>query len=781
MSNDAIESLLAEASRLYNEGSYRQAIQKWQEVLALDPNNQKAKESVKIAALLSDTWSENADAGPGAEAPAEPPSPEQQELQESLGRIRGMLETRNFQTAMAECEAFAARFPESDEIKQLADQARSGLESAPFIRVALERAARELKTGQFQTVEILCRKVLALDAGNRQARTYLLMAQRRTPGAAGPTEASETPEPASVAPEEAAEPVPPATLDVTESAGPEDAGMTMAIPTPFDPATAPEMASPADAGGADPLAALAQEMGGDISPMDLAGAGEPAGALDPGMVGEAAGAAPQEEVSAYAPMPTPEAGSEVDASQIESIPLGGAPEPGPPQTRRGNELVQEGSIYQGPEGEEAGSAPSPGSAMGGAVPGDGDTAEMAGSSLPPPDLADPTSGGPPPAAPRKGMGRPAKTGAKPAASGAEKEAETHRPRLAPKPSPAAAGAARDVARAVGARVRKAVVSMLVKVAVLALGVGLWIVREEIKQRFFPSSADAVEEESEQDSRPAPRPGVVPVVGPAGTADPAAPDRTPAAAPEEGAGVDAEGGEAVAPAPSESVAAGSAAPNGGTDAATRQAAGANPGLAAAAPAAALASAREAAQGDSQAAESELPADPVARQEVAQKKLAEAQRLINQGKSRQARELLSQALEIDPVLFEARDLLEQIDTQLADMQRFDDDVRTVNRAFEEGDYHSALWKLYRLADAFPTVRTWNYNIAASWYNWGVKLLKAGNCREAIEKLDDTLKINPNDREAIRQKTVAERYLARPKDTAYFSYVDALNLRPLKPMVR
>jgi Flp pilus assembly protein TadD len=76
-------------------------------------------------------------------------------------------------------------------------------------------------------------------------------------------------------------------------------------------------------------------------------------------------------------------------------------------------------------------------------------------------------------------------------------------------------------------------------------------------------------------------------------------------------------------------------------------------------------------------------------------------------------------------------------------------------------------------------WDRNIAAAWYNWGVTLLKAANCREAIEKFNEVLAVIPQDREAVRLRAVAERYLQRDKDAAYYSYVDGLNLRPLEPI--
>jgi tetratricopeptide (TPR) repeat protein len=207
----------------------------------------------------------------------------------------------------------------------------------------------------------------------------------------------------------------------------------------------------------------------------------------------------------------------------------------------------------------------------------------------------------------------------------------------------------------------------------------------------------------------------------------------------------------------------------------------PSPGAAQPAAAAAPATEPEPAVVEPARPALPVDPVARQNLALKRLAEGKALMRQNELEEARAALSEALEIDPVLFEARDRLDELERKIQEEARFGEDVRTIVSSFEAGDYHSALWKMYRMQEAFPEIRSWDVNMAASWYNWGVKLLKAGNSRDAVEKFDEALKINPHDREAIRQKTVAERYQSRPRDASFNAYVDGLTLRPLLPIRR
>jgi tetratricopeptide (TPR) repeat protein len=689
MSNDAIEQLLAEASRLYNEGDYRRATQKWEEVLSLDPENQKARESIKIASLLSDTWSEGGgEPAPEAAAPG-PQSPQEIQLEEGLARIRTKIEARDFQGAFADCEALAPSVGDHDELKSLTDQARSGLEAEPFIKAALERAQKELQASNFEMVQVLCSKILSLDAGNRSARDYLVMAQRRTSG-----EESQR----------------------TAAAAPNEVPQDVAKPTAAqEAAPATPAATQADA-TEDPLAALGMELDADLSPMDLAGAvGEeatPVSAVPPPVVDAAATPAAQDqsggagvgasgsaspESQALPVKPPPEVEQEIDATDLQSIPIAGAAS-AQPVTRQGSEIIQDGSVYAGAEAGEEGLGPelTDGSAqdlspeLGDSAGGAGLIAELG--VLPPipqmdADTADPAFSEGPVAA--------------------------RRPRA---PRPAAAPAREQKG---GGGLLRAVASVLL---LGALGAGGWF----LYQTYF-SPVD---------------PGLAPADPPTGVAAAAGPSV------EGGEGPVAQDAKAGADLDAAEAAAEDSSPSGE-------------------------------ELQVEAAPSSPSEDPAARTAMAQARYQEARRQVRSGNLRQAKVVLEEALVFDPMLFEAKDLYDEISQQLLEAERFEQDIATVRRSMQDHDYHSALWKLYRLQESFPSVAGWDYNIASAWYNWGVLLLKAGNLREAMEKFDEVLGIYPNDHEAIRQRRVGERYIGRARDRAYHSYVDALDMRPFKPI--
>ena len=699
MSSEAIEALLAEASRLYNEGDYRTAIQKWQEVLGLDPNNQKARESIKIASLLSDTWAEAAtDPTPGGSTPGAAGSQEHDSLAEGMARIRDKLTARDFRAALQECEALAALSPSSEEIKSLADQARSGIESEPFIRAALERAEKELKTGHFEMVEVLCRKVLSLDAANRQARTYLYMAQRRT---AGPTDAP--PEPAA---------------GEVDSAPPP--------PAHGYPAVAPEAGPAEETPAPDPLAGLVDELGSDLSPLDLAG-GETVSAA-PAPDGEAAVEPAASPAPGSMPISAFERGEEIDASQIESIPLG-APRP-TPTTRSAVDLIQDGSVYTGPDPDalEGEAAPRARRAAAPAPPAPPPAEE---SGLPLPDLGSDLGD---PAAPTAGRRPGSRTPS--SVAGAERSAPGQ-PAKADKATTAAIPArSLPAARAGRSSWLKAAAVLLLLVGGIA-GAAVWWLNRSTARATEPSMPPL---------KPM-KPAVASVSGPPEGSPAAAHPQDAAQPPSPPAGSQVQGGETPGAQPAPAAASAGTQP---------------PGVQAAQPVAPA-----------------IPSDPAARQAWAQKQYAEARRRFSEGNLREAKTLLAGVLEADPMLFEAKDLMEKVDERLLERRKFEEDVQTVRRSFEASDFHSALWKLYRLQEAYPEVPGWDRNIAAAWYNWGVTLLKAANCREAIDKFNEVLAVIPQDREAVRLRAVAERYLQRDKDAAYYSYVDGLNLRPLEPI--
>ena len=69
-----------------------------------------------------------------------------------------------------------------------------------------------------------------------------------------------------------------------------------------------------------------------------------------------------------------------------------------------------------------------------------------------------------------------------------------------------------------------------------------------------------------------------------------------------------------------------------------------------------------------------------------------------------------------------------------------------------------------------------ILASWYNWGVLRLKAGELNDAEERFQEVLDLEPNDHEARSHLEVVHRYQTRPPDASLTAYSQGLPLRKL-----
>jgi hypothetical protein len=67
-----------------------------------------------------------------------------------------------------------------------------------------------------------------------------------------------------------------------------------------------------------------------------------------------------------------------------------------------------------------------------------------------------------------------------------------------------------------------------------------------------------------------------------------------------------------------------------------------------------------------------------------------------------------------------------------------------------------------------------IERSWYNRGVVSLWDENSELTIEAFREYLMLRPDDKEARKHLTVAERYSRRSKDENYRQYVSFLKLR-------
>ncbi len=174
----------------------------------------------------------------------------------------------------------------------------------------------------------------------------------------------------------------------------------------------------------------------------------------------------------------------------------------------------------------------------------------------------------------------------------------------------------------------------------------------------------------------------------------------------------------------------------------------------------------------------PAPPLSpeqtRQEIARLS-GEGRAFMGRGKYQEAVKSFSRILDLDPANMEAKDQMDQAASKILEQRRLEEDLQTAKEFFVEKDYESALRKFYRLPKD-RNLGELDLFIRNAWYNWAVVSMKGGNCVEALQRLQETLTLDPSDEEALRSQEVAQHYKDRPKDRVFYAYADRLTYRTL-----
>ena len=139
-------------------------------------------------------------------------------------------------------------------------------------------------------------------------------------------------------------------------------------------------------------------------------------------------------------------------------------------------------------------------------------------------------------------------------------------------------------------------------------------------------------------------------------------------------------------------------------------------------------------------------------------------------------LREARKTDP-LFSMQDTLDSALRNLEAQAEYETEMAAAQKYFSEGDYASSLHKFYRLQEKFPRRAPFDKWIVAAWFNWGALLMDAGAIDEAVEKFTEALEINSFDAGARRAREVAMRYQERPRDPAFDTFVQSLEVRKLE----
>jgi tetratricopeptide (TPR) repeat protein len=183
---------------------------------------------------------------------------------------------------------------------------------------------------------------------------------------------------------------------------------------------------------------------------------------------------------------------------------------------------------------------------------------------------------------------------------------------------------------------------------------------------------------------------------------------------------------------------------------------------------------------------------ARMEKAARLFKEAKAFFAKRKYAEAAAAIAESASLNPTNLEAIDFKEKADAALAASQEETGRYERAMKNFKERNYEEALRQFYRMKEVRyysrelqeTVARGWyslqvepeevDAYIEKSWYNRGVVSLWDENSELTLEALREYLLLRPDDAEARKHLTVAERYSRRPKDENYRQYVSFLKLR-------
>ena len=173
MDEKKLQQLMDLAGAAYNQGKYPEAIARWNEALALDPDNQQAREGIRMANLLVVNWEGSQEEAAGGELTIESPGADpqtQEKIEFGIRRIRELLASGRHKEAMEGCQLLVELAPGMSAVRQLHEEVAHTLEAGPFVEEHLGRARKLLAAGRMAEAAEEARKVLTVEPASGEAK-----------------------------------------------------------------------------------------------------------------------------------------------------------------------------------------------------------------------------------------------------------------------------------------------------------------------------------------------------------------------------------------------------------------------------------------------------------------------------------------------------------------------------------------------------------------------------------------------------------------------------------
>lgn len=136
---------------------------------------------------------------------------------------------------------------------------------------------------------------------------------------------------------------------------------------------------------------------------------------------------------------------------------------------------------------------------------------------------------------------------------------------------------------------------------------------------------------------------------------------------------------------------------------------------------------------------------------------------------AKQMLEQALAIQPLPPDARQMLDEANQQVGKLE-------SALLLLREGRYNEGIENLNTILAQDPANETVKQLLGKAHFNYAVAYLQQENTQAALAELDKVLSLVPNDAEARRTRELASKYDGQPKDLLFKIYVKYLPVRAL-----
>jgi tetratricopeptide (TPR) repeat protein len=157
------------------------------------------------------------------------------------------------------------------------------------------------------------------------------------------------------------------------------------------------------------------------------------------------------------------------------------------------------------------------------------------------------------------------------------------------------------------------------------------------------------------------------------------------------------------------------------------------------------------------------------------LIRGRQLLASEQWQELRKEMRTAMALDPFNLQVRELADRAQARIDEQEKLLHEFGEVRRMYDQHDYQSVLWKLYRMPRD-STIGDVDRFIRNAWYNWAAMSMKSGNNQDALEKIGEALASDPKDAPALKLQAFAQRYASRAKDALYFAFAEELALRSI-----